>query len=98
MLSEFYNGSKFKISKESKDRIESEIEKLSSLADGIYSKIKVFDLGYYIKIMIDKAKITIPQDKYLDIPDFITFLIILDYSYPEQPPKIISKTKVKLIL
>ena len=30
------------------------------------------------------------------LPDYINFLVILDWSFPKNPPKILSKTKVNL--
>ena len=30
------------------------------------------------------------------LPDYINFLVILDWSFPKNPPKILSKTKVKI--
>ena len=32
------------------------------------------------------------------LPDFINFLVILDWSFPKNPPKILSKTKVRNLL
>ena len=50
--------------------------------------------------MVDKDYLNIgTTDKnYSLIPDMINFLIILDYSYPNQPPKILCQTNVKLYL
>jgi hypothetical protein len=31
------------------------------------------------------------------LPDYINFLVILDWSFPKNPPKILSKTKVNYI-
>ena len=93
-LNFFKNKKNFSISKEKKTRIENEIEELSNLSNGIYSKVKEFELGYYIKIIIDKNRIgiNINEDKYSNLPNTITFLIIIDYTFPENPPKILSKT------
>ena len=51
---------------------------------------------YYIKVVVDKEYLQIdPTNKnYSLIPDVINFLIILDYSYPKNPPKILCKTNV----
>lgn len=32
------------------------------------------------------------------IPDFITLLLVLDINYPEDPPKILAKTNVSILL
>lgn len=56
--------------------------------------------------MIDKRSLSlenesIEKDKSKDhekdpipLPDFLNFLVILDYSFPKNPPKILSKTTV----
>jgi hypothetical protein len=51
-------------------------------------------MGYYIKIIIDRNKIEIDlsDEKYSNLPETITFLIIIDYTYPNFPPKILAKT------
>ena len=97
MLSVFKNKKQFTISQENKTRIESEIEKLLSLSDGIYAKET--PMGYYIKIIIDRNKlnITLENEKANKVPESLTFLLIIDYSYPEQPPKILAKTNVSII-
>ena len=99
MLSVFKNKKQFTISQENKTRIESEIEKLLSLSDGIYAKVKETPMGYYIKIIIDRNKlnITFENEKANKVPESLTFLLIIDYSYPEQPPKILAKTNVSII-
>lgn len=99
MLSVFKNKKQFTISQENKTRIESEIEKLLSLSDGIYAKVKETPMGYYIKIIIDRNKlnITLENEKANKVPESLTFLLIIDYSYPEQPPKILAKTNVSII-
>ena len=94
MLNLFKNKKQYKITEENKKRIKEEIEDLSSLSNGIYSKIKENSMGYYIKIIIDRNKIEIDlsDEKYSNLPETITFLIIIDYTYPNFPPKILAKT------
>ena len=54
--------------------------------------------------MIDKRTLNMenennPKDNEKDncpLPDYINFLVILDWSFPKNPPKILSKTKVKI--
>ena len=99
----FKNKKQFLITKENKERIEKEIDDLSLLPDGIYTKVKELEMGYYIKIIIDRKKLGIEQKKdfstssnFGSVPECITFLMIVDYSYPASPPKIISKTTVIL--
>ena len=76
--------------------IESDIEGLNNLPPGIFSKVKIFNLEYYIKIIINRNIIGITLDesniKYKNIPEFITFLVILNHTYPTQPPPILAKT------
>lgn len=43
---------KFVLSEQTKKRIESEIESLASLKDGMYVKSKEFEFGYYINVRI----------------------------------------------
>ena len=94
MVNLFKNKKQYKITEENKKRIKEEIEDLSSLSNGIYSKIKENSMGYYIKIIIDRNKIEIDlsDEKYSNLPETITFLIIIDYTYPNFPPKILAKT------
>jgi len=59
----------------------------------MFFKAKEFEIGYYINIIIDKRILGLDinaEDK--NIPDFLTFLIIVDSFYPEQPPKILAKS------
>lgn len=94
MVDIFKHQKEFIISPTNKARIDAELEKLSTLSDGIYAKIKEFPLGYYVKIIIEKNKIGIQLDNTDKIiPECITFLMIIDYSFPNDPPKILSKTK-----
>ena len=57
ILNTFKNKKNFLISNEKKARIQKEIDELLNLSDGIYSKIKENELGYYVKIIIDKTNI-----------------------------------------
>ena len=96
MLNVFQSKNQFHITKENKERIKNEIEKLSNLSDGIYSKVKETELGYYIKIIVDRNKLGNPFKNQTTIPECITFLLIIDYSFPKEPPKILSKSNVSL--
>lgn len=61
----------------------------------MFFKAKEFEIGYYINIIIDKRILGLDintEDK--NIPDFLTFLIIVDSFFPEQPPKILAKSNV----
>ena len=95
MQSIFKNKKQYQITEENKKRIKQEIEELSSLTNGLYSKIKEYPMAYYIKIIIDRNKIGIDlsDKKYSNIPDTIIFLLIIDYTYPNFPPKILAKSK-----
>ena len=90
----------YMLSKETKKRIENDIKELDQLPKGIYYKIKYYEAEqeYYIKILVDKEYLQIDQTNknYSLIPDMIDFLIILDYSYPKNLPKILCKTNVSL--
>ena len=75
-----------------------DIKELDNLPKGIYAKIKYYELEqeYYVKILVDKEylQLSLTSKNYSLIPDIIEFLIILDYSYPKEPPKILCKTNV----
>ena len=92
------NKKLYVLSKDTQKRILKDIKELDQLPKGIYAKIKYYanEQEYYIKILVDKDYLNIgPTDKnYSLIPDMINFLIILDYSYPKQPPKILCQTNV----
>ena len=94
MQSIFKNKKQYQITEENKKRIKQEIEELSSLSNGLYSIIKEYPMAYYIKIVIDRNKIGIDlsDKKYSNIPDTIKFLLIIDYTYPNFPPKILAKS------
>ncbi len=93
------NKKLYALSKETKKRIDYDIKELDLLPKGIYAKIKYYELEqeYYVKILVDKEYLQIdPTNKnYSLIPDMINFLIILDYSYPKIPPKILCQTNVR---
>lgn len=98
----FKNLKQFEISEENQNRIKNEIEeKLPLLPKGIYYKVKVFDRACYVKIIIETNIIGIKKEdlinKTLNLPDIITFLIIVDYSFPNSPPKILSKSDVIIL-
>ena len=92
------NKKLYNIKKENKIRIEHDIKELDSLPKGIYIKTKnnENEEAYIIKIMVDKNAIALENtDKiYSTIPDMINFLIIIDYCYPENPPKVLCQTNV----
>jgi ubiquitin-protein ligase len=89
------NKKNYILKKDKKNRIEKDINELDSLPKGIYAKNKFNEneQAYFIKIVVDKDIINIDKI-FATIPDVITFLIILDYCYPENPPKILCQTNV----
>lgn len=69
--------------------------KTINLNEGIFFKTKEFDFSYYISIMVDKRIIGLENPEIeQNIPDYITFLFILDVNYPDSCPKILAKTNV----
>lgn len=93
----FAKKKQFKIQKEYASRIEKDIEDISLMNNGIFAKIREFELGYYITVIIDREKLNIKIDedkKEAKIPELVNFLIIVDYLYPESTPKILAKTAV----
>ena len=88
------NKKQYTITQENRTRILREIDELANLPTGLFAKVKQYEHGYYIKIIIDKTYIKpgIPENKYNSIPDTITFLMIADYSFPQFPPKIFCQT------
>ena len=88
------------IKKENKIRIDHDIKELDSLPKGIYTKTKYNENeeAYLIKIMVDKNAISIENTNkiYSTIPDVINFLMIIDYCYPEKPPKVLCQTNVSI--
>lgn len=43
---------------------------------------------------VEDHKFNYTKEDEICIPDFVTFLMILDINYPEEPPKILLKTNV----
>ena len=82
------NKKNFLLTEKGIKKIKQDIEGLTKLPIGIYAKSKEFDFAYYIKITVSKNNI------YVLLPDEITFLIVLDVSYPNEPPKIFCQTNV----
>ena len=95
------NKKNYILKKEKKKRIEDDINELASLPKGIYAKNRFNEneQAYFIKIVVDKEVIKIEKTNkiFATIPDVITFLIIIDYCYPENPPKILCQTNVRKI-
>ncbi len=63
----------------------------------MFFKSKEFDIGFYINVILDKRILDMEinsEDK--NVPDFITFLMIVDASFPDAPPKILTKSNVGL--
>ena len=93
------NKKNYILKKEKKKRIEDDINELASLPKGIYAKNRFNEneQAYFIKIVVDKEVIKIEKTNkiFATIPDVITFLIIIDYCYPENPPKILCQTNVR---
>lgn len=92
------NKKSYIIKKVKKKRIEDDLNELALLPKGIYAKNKFNEneQAYFIKIMVDKDSIKIEKTNkiFATIPDVITFLIIIDCYYPENPPKILCQTNV----
>ena len=88
------NKKQFAITNENRQRILKEIEDLANLPNGVYAKIKQYEHGYYIKIIVDKTYIkdSTPENKYNSIPDTIMFLMVVDYAFPKEPPKLFCQT------
>ena len=93
------NKKNYFLKKDKKNRIEHDLNELAHLPKGIYAKNKFNEneQAYFVKIVVDKDIIKIDKTNkiFATIPDVITFLIILDYSYPENPPKILCQTNVR---
>ena len=59
----------------------------------MYIKVKEYDTNININILIDKRIIGIDDTKRKSqIPDIIIFLLVLDSNYPEESPKLITKS------
>ena len=94
MMTYIKNKKQFLITQENRNRILKEVDELADLPTGIFAKVKQYEHGYYIKIIVDKTYIQtgIPENKYNSIPDTIIFLMVVDYAFPEQPPKLFCQT------
>ena len=90
------NRKNFLLTEDNIKKIKEDIDGLTKLPIGIYAKSKEFDFAYYIKITINKSNINIDSTNknYALLPDAITFLIVLDNTYPKEPPKIFCQTNV----
>ena len=90
------NKKKFLLTEKGIKKIKEDIDGLSKLPIGIYAKTKEFDFAYYVKLTINKNNISIDSTNknHALLPDAITFLIVLDVSYPNEPPKIFCQTNV----
>ena len=93
------NKKQFLLNEKGIQKIKDDIEGLTKLPIGISAKTKEFDFAYYVKITISKNNICIDSTNknYTLLPDIITFLIVLDVSYPKEPPKIFCQTNVSNI-
>ena len=91
------NKKNFLLSENNIKRIKSDIKELSKLPPGINVRSKEFDFAYYLKITISKNNINVDSTnkKYALLPDSIGFLIVLDNTYPDYPPKIFCQTNVR---
>ena len=93
------NKKNYLLRKYQKQRIEKDIKELDKLPKGIFVLIKYneSEQAYFVKIIVDKDKIKIEKTNkiYATIPDVITFLMIIDYCYPDNPPKILCQTNVR---
>jgi len=97
MLTFFKTKKKIVFNEKTLERIKQEVDLLKTvnINEGIFFKTKEFDFSYYITIMIDKRIINLDNPEIeQSIPDYISFLFILDVYYPEVPPKILAKTNV----
>jgi ubiquitin-protein ligase len=94
MMTFIRNKKQFAIKTENRQRILKDIEELANLPNGVFAKVKQYEHGYYIKIIVDKTYIkdSTPENKYNTIPDIIMFLMVVDYSFPKEPPKIFCQT------
>ena len=94
MMTFIRNKKQFVITKENRLRILKDIDDLANMPNGVFAKVKQYEHGYYIKIIVDKTYIkdNIPENKYNSIPDTIMFLMVVDYAFPKEPPKIFCQT------
>lgn len=99
MITFIKNKKNFLLTEKGIKKIKNDIERLTKLPMGISAKEKEFDFAYYVKITISKKNINIDSTNknYALLPDAITFLIVLDVTYPKEPPKIFCQTNVSKI-
>ena len=99
MITFIKNKKNFLLTEKGIKKIKNDIERLTKLPIGISAKTKEFDFAYYVKITISKKNINIDSTNknYALLPDAITFLIVLDVTYPKEPPKIFCQTNVSKI-
>lgn len=90
------NKKNFLLTEKGLKKIKEDLGGLTKLPGGISAKSKEFDFAYYVKITISKKNINIDSSNknYALLPDAITFLIVLDFTYPNEPPKIFCQTNV----
>ena len=71
----------------------SEIENVLGIKDGFVSKYKENENDYYITIVVNKRVIGIDTElQKSKVPDYIGFLIIVDYNYPDTHPFVLAKS------
>ena len=71
----------------------SEIENVLGIKDGFVSKYKENENDYYITVVVDKRVIGIDTElQKSKVPDYIGFLIIVDYNYPNTQPFVLAKS------
>ena len=57
MMTFIRNKKQFVITKENRQRILKDIDDLANLPNGVFAKVKQYEHGYYIKIIVDKTYI-----------------------------------------
>ena len=100
MITFLRNKKNFLLTEKGIKKIKQELEGLTKLPIGINAKSKEFDFAYYIKITVSKNNIDIDSTNknYALLPDAITFLMVLDISYPNESPKIFCQTNVSIFI
>ena len=101
MITFFKSKKKLNLSEKTLERIKIEIDSLKTinLQEGIFFKTKEFEFAHYVNIIIDKRILGLDNTEMEhNIPEYITFLFILDITYPDYPPKILTKTNVSSYL
>ena len=93
------NKKNFLLTEKGLKKIKEDIDGLSKLPIGITAKTKEYDFVYNIKVTINKNNICLDSSNknFTLLPDAIIFLIVLDVSYPKEPPKIFCQTNVSKI-